>query len=82
MNHCPWEKIDAFQRLSEFQRFECWIAEQLASGTAEEIPVKHRYAGATTFNERWFKHKPSGTVWRLVNPDPPFAGTFEPVEDL
>ena len=52
MNQCLWDEIDAFQGLCEFQRFERWIAEQLASGMAEEIPVEHRYAGATTFNER------------------------------
>ena len=80
MNPCPWDEIDAFQGLNEFQRFERWMAEQVTSNVAEEVPVNQRYAGATTFHERWFKHKSSGMVWRLVNPDPPFAGTFEPIK--
>ena len=79
MSACPWDIIGAFQELGEFRRFQRWIGEQIALGVAEEVPVGQRYAGASTLNERWFKHKASGTVWRLVEPDPPFAGTFEPV---
>jgi hypothetical protein len=78
MSECLWEKIDAFQSQGEFRRFEAWLAKQIQGGDAEQVEVKRRYAAATTPRERWFRHKSSGKTWRLVDPDPPFPGTFEP----
>jgi len=77
---CPWEEIESFQSLGEFRRFEEWMAEQVSAGNAEQIAVEHPFAGATTLRERWFRHKASGSIWRLVDPDPPFTGTFEHVQ--
>jgi hypothetical protein len=79
MMDCPWEEIDGFQSPGEFRRFEAWLSEQIQAGTAEQVEVKSRYANAATLAEKWFRHKPSGQTWRLVDPDPPFLGTFEPV---
>jgi hypothetical protein len=79
MNSCPWEKINDFQSLSEFNRFVDWMMNQVASGEADETPVQNPYVGATTFREKWFRHKATGTIWRLVWPDAPFKGVFEPV---
>jgi len=80
MKACPWERISNFRSYSEFERFVAWINEQLKSAIAEELPVQKPYIGATTFRERWFLHIESGKVWRLVWPEAPFAGIFEPVE--
>jgi hypothetical protein len=79
MNACPWENVSDFQSYSEFERFVAWMNEQLSSSAAEELPVREPYVGATAFHERWFRHVASGTVWRLVWPDPPFTGIFEQV---
>ena len=79
MKKCPWEKIDGFQNLSEFNRFVAWINEQVNVGKAKQLPVKAPYMDATTFEEKWFIHPESGQVWRLVWPDGPFTGIFEPV---
>lgn len=80
MKACPWEKISDFQTYSEFERFVAWVEEQVKSGTAEELPVRKPYIGATTFSEKWYRHIASGKIWRLVWPDAPFTGIFEPVE--
>ena len=76
---CPWEKIDDFRSFSEFNRFFAWINEQVSANAAREIPVRSQYAGATSLKEAWFLHIESGDIWRLVWPDPPFTGVFEPI---
>jgi len=80
MKTCPWEKINEFQSYSEFERFVSWIDEQVKSGVAEELLVRKPYIGATTFREKWYRHVVSGKTWRLVWPDGPFTGIFEPVD--
>ena len=79
MKKCLWEEIDGFQSLGEFNGFVAWINEQVATGKAKELLVKSPYMDATTFEEKWFAHLESGQVWRLVWPDGPFTGLFEPV---
>jgi hypothetical protein len=80
MTTCPWEEIDEFQSPSEFDRFIEWMNAQTKLRSAEEVPVQRPYIGATTFTEKWFRHLPSGDTWRLVWPDAPFKGLFEPVD--
>lgn len=79
MKPCPWERIDAFNGWLEFERFETWMREQIAGGLAEERPVLKPYNTVCGLKEQWFAHKPSLQVWRLVRPEPPFAGFFEQV---
>lgn len=80
LNACPWEKIGSFRSCAEFERFVHWMDEQVRSATAVELPVRRPYIGATTFREKWFGHIATGMTWRLVWPDAPFTGLFEPVE--
>jgi len=79
MKDCPWERIDGFQSPGEVKRFLNWISEQVATGQAREVPVESPYLGQNTMEEKWFVHLDSGQVWRLILPDPPSKGTFEPV---
>lgn len=79
MNTCPWEEIRGFDGWTEFERFLSWIDMQIADGTAREVPVFHAY-NVMDLTEKWFEHIPSKTTWRLVWPDPPFAGVFLKVE--
>lgn len=76
-----WEEIGGVQSPGEFVRFASWMEEQLNNGTATKVPVTAPYLGAS-FDEAWFSHHDSGQVWRLVKPDFPFTGLFEPVEKL
>jgi hypothetical protein len=80
MTACPWEMIDGFQSRLEFDRFADWMNEQVTNGGAVEAQVVAPYLEATAFTEKWFKHTPSGYVWRLVWPDGPFTGLFEQVD--
>jgi len=79
MSACPWETIRDFRSYWEFERFVVWIEEHVSAGTAEELPVRKPYIGAM-FREKWYRHGASQTTWRLVWPDAPFRGVFEPVE--
>ena len=77
MRNCQWERLSDFHGVNDFDRFAEWILDLTDTGTAEEIPALEPYLGANTFREKWFRHIPSGTIWRLVWPDAPFRGVFE-----
>lgn len=78
MNNCPWSRISDFDGWDEYIRFESWLYEQIADSAAEEVPVLKSY-NVGGLKERWFRHKPTAQVWRLLSPEPPFAGLFEEV---
>jgi hypothetical protein len=80
MTTSPWERINDFESLYEFDRFVDWMTDQTKAGVAEEVAVHLPYIGATTFREKWFRHVPTGETWRLVWPDAPFRGVFERVD--
>jgi hypothetical protein len=75
-----WESIDGFRSEIEFRRAEEWLVAQLSLGEAEEVPVKASYGDVGVLGERWFRRSSDRLIWRLVPPDPPFAGVFEPVD--
>lgn len=79
MKNCPWETIDDFRSLIEFERFGKWIDEQTVAGEALQVEVIRPYLDAPAFREKWYCHAASGEVWRLVWPDGPFTGLFEQV---
>ncbi len=81
MTNCPWETIDEFQNPEEYEQFKLWIREQISTGNADEVVVEERYSGTMMREERWFKHRASNKIWRLVEPDPPFYGIFEPIPE-
>lgn len=79
MSGSLWQAIDDFQSLGEFNRFVIWLEEQVSVGEAEEVTVEQPYVGAMSLKERWFRNSTESRIWRLVYPDPPFTGIFEPV---
>lgn len=93
MNRSEWDEISGFASPGEFENFLSWINSRIKDGAAEEIPVKSHYYSVNEpppkdWNtpgkywhprEKWFHHKASGAVWRLVWPDPPDRGLFKPV---
>jgi hypothetical protein len=78
---CDWEIVRGFRSPGEFERFLDWLGGQIKRGGVIEVPVLHRYAGSDTLRERWFRCANDEHVWRLVEPDFPFRGTFEPVAE-
>jgi hypothetical protein len=75
---CDWKVIDGFRSDDEYERFRFGILEQVKSGLAKEERVKNRYSGID-WDEHWYRCSTSKQTWRLVAPDPPFNGIFEPV---
>jgi len=55
----PWERIGNFGSLRERDCFVAWMRGQITSGLAEEI------AAPIDAGERWFRHVPTGSLWRL-----------------
>lgn len=75
-----WQEIHGFESPGEYARFERYIAEQVARGHAEELDADPEYGRGEVFGGKWFKDTDTGEVWRLVPPDFPFKGIWEPVE--
>ena len=74
-----WEEIHGFRSPGEYARFVSYLEAQVQSGDAEEVPVDANYGRGEVYGGRWFRDHETGEVWRLVPPDPPFTGLWEPV---
>jgi hypothetical protein len=69
-----WEEIGNFGSLRERDCFLTWIESQIAGGAAEEIEA----AGPIEAGERWFRHIPTGSLWRLISAENPYGPGFWP----
>lgn len=74
-----WEEIHGFSSPSEYHRFVNYIEGQTQAGHAKEIEPDPDYGRGEIYGGRWFEDVESGEVWRLVPPDFPFKGLWEPV---
>jgi hypothetical protein len=77
-NNCSCEQIrepGPFAGWSDFDAF----AKALKSTTAfSQVPVKSPHSNVGLL-EHWYKCVQCHSTWRLVEPDPPFAGLWERV---
>ncbi|WP_024519843.1 adenylate/guanylate cyclase domain-containing protein [Bradyrhizobium sp. Tv2a-2] len=74
-----WKKIGNFGSLRERDCFVSWMGGQIESGISEEIeppPDQPREPG-----DRWFRHIPTGSLWRLVPIDNSYGPGFWPAQD-
>lgn len=82
-NSCNWEEIREFQSISEFVRFCDCLSGQIDAGLVEVVvadkPSDDLIFGLT---ERRYFCKSSGEIWRLISPDAPFGGLWEPVKRM
>jgi hypothetical protein len=72
-----WEWIGNFGSLCERDRFVAWMGKQIKDGTAEEIdaaPTGEPFDAG----DRWFRHIPTGSLWRLVSDENPYGPGFWP----
>ena len=76
---CIWEEIHGFQSPSEYKRFVTYIEGQVSNNHAVEVEADPDYGKGEIYGGRWFKDIGTGTTWRLVAPDYPFKGLWEPV---
>jgi hypothetical protein len=74
-----WEEVHGFASPGEYKRFVQYIEGQVASGAAKELPADPLYGKGMISDGRWFQDVKTGAIWRLVAPDPPFRGLWEPV---
>ena len=72
-----WEWIGHFGSLRERDRFVAWMQGQIANGMAEEIEAP----ADEPAGERWFKHIPTGSVWRLLSDENPNGPGFWPARE-
>lgn len=79
-NPCPWEEIHGFSSPDEYRRFVCHIEQELDAAIVEELPPDMNYGQGEIYGGRWLRHTASGRVWRLVPPDFPFRGLWEPLD--
>lgn len=75
-----WEEIHGFQSPGEFDKFLRYIESYVSSGEVEEVSPDLNYGKGEIYGGRWFKNLETGKVWRLIPPDIPFKGLWEPVE--
>jgi hypothetical protein len=73
-NMFSWEEISSFGSLRERDRFLTWMRDQIAGGLAEEVHAPA--AGPFGTADRWFRHIPTGTLWRLVPAENPHGPGF------
>lgn len=52
----------------------------MSKGHLKEVPIVVHYASSSLFHERQFVCEDCSRRWRLVAPDSPFRGLFEPIE--
>ncbi|MEH2569794.1 adenylate/guanylate cyclase domain-containing protein [Bradyrhizobium sp. AZCC 2289] len=74
-----WKKIGNFGSLRERDCFLSWMQGQIASGISEEIeppPDQPREPG-----DRWFRHIPTGSLWRVLPIDSSSGPGFWPALD-
>jgi hypothetical protein len=74
-----WEEIHGFASSGEYQRFVRYIEAKVSSGVAREQRVDPLYGKGMIYGGRWFQDLDTGGVWRLIPPDPPFLGLWEPI---
>jgi hypothetical protein len=74
-----WEEIHGFASPGEYKRFVQYIEEQVVSGVVKEQRADPLYGKDMICGGRWFQDLETGAVWRLVAPDYPFRGLWEPL---
>ncbi|VVH56528.1 hypothetical protein [bacterium endosymbiont of Bathymodiolus sp. 5 South] len=79
--HSTWEEINSFQSMSEYKRFVIYIEKQVEKQYAVEIEVCQNYKKNEIYGGRWFKDLEAKEIWRLVEPDFPFRGHWEKVDN-
>jgi hypothetical protein len=79
MSNGFWKEIHGFTSLGEYNRFVNYIDELIESGDIEEITPNPDYGFGEIYGGRWIKKVKSNEIWRLIPPDFPFKGLWEPV---
>jgi hypothetical protein len=79
MKNLVWEEIHGFSSHPEYQQFLLYIESQVSAGYAEEVSADPGYGYGEIYGGKWFRDIESAEIWRLVSPDFPFKGLWEPL---
>lgn len=74
-----WQVIEGFSGPGEFARFRRQLNSQVEDGLARHVPAHPDYGPGEIYGGDWYQLQATGEIWRLVPPDPPFTGLWEPV---
>jgi len=74
-----YDPIHEFSSPGEYERFEKFIEEEVASGCLIEASPDPTYGKGGIQGGRWFIGIKSAETWILVPPDFPFRGLWEPI---
>lgn len=74
------EEIHGFSSLDEFRKFSEHLSTLVLEGKLAEVNADPNYGHNLIFGGRWFEIIATKAVWRLVPPDFPFRGLWEPVK--
>jgi hypothetical protein len=74
-----WEEIHGFESPEGYDRFVRYIEDQVSAVVARECDVDPSYGKGMIVGGRWFEDIETREVWRLVAPDFPFRGLWEPI---
>lgn len=77
MCQCNIRNEGGFSNWDDFDEFSI----RIANTNFKNIPVKETYSDVG-FVEMWFQCNKCGSIWRLVEPDPPFRGNWSRVISL
>jgi hypothetical protein len=75
----PWTPIHGFQSYRHYEEFVRELESVVQQGSADEIPPDSEYHFGMIYGGRWFRDRRSGAGWRLIEPEAPFRGIWEPV---
>lgn len=73
-------EIHGFGSPGQYRSFVRHIEILLSTGDLQEVAVDPDYGRGEIYGGRWFRLTDTGEVWRLVPPDFPFRGVWEPVQ--
>jgi hypothetical protein len=74
------EEIHGFISPGEYRSFVDFVEGHVKAGNLKEVPADPKYGRGEIYGGRWFKDTRTGETWRLVPPDYPFKGLWEPVK--
>lgn len=79
-NKCQCLSLRSLATFHDWNDFDSFVSFLEKYEEMMEIPVGLNMPYLNIgFKERWFRCNQCQTVWRLVEPDPPFTGVWEQV---
>ena len=76
---CACQRLRRVGPFAGWDDFEHFLSALEQVNVLERVPIAKKYANVGEV-ETWYRCRACHSVWRLVEPDPPFAGVWERVQ--